>query len=135
MTAKEARTPAEVLATNVRDWRVLRRLRQRDVAERMRKLGHRWHAKTVSVVESNDRAVTTDELIALALVLGVTLAELLDPDGPDPDGRASGYYVGDIDYPDGASGLSRYWSSLIAHSTNRLTYDGERITVDLEGDR
>lgn len=79
-----ARKPSEVLADNVRSHRTLRRQSQGDVAERMRALGQRtWSRQTVSEVERYGRAVTVDELWALALVLDVTPADLLDPVGLD----------------------------------------------------
>lgn len=49
------------------------------MAERMAALGHGWSEETVGAVESGARAVSTDELAGLALVLGVSLGDLLDP--------------------------------------------------------
>jgi transcriptional regulator with XRE-family HTH domain len=82
---------ADVLADNVRAYRLLRRLEQTDVAEGMNKLGHRWKAATVSEVERGQRNVTVDELLALGLVLEAAPFALLDPVpmtrglGPDLD--------------------------------------------------
>jgi transcriptional regulator with XRE-family HTH domain len=121
-----AKRPAEVLAHNVRDYRSLRRLKQRDVAERMRKLGNRWHPKTVSLVESGGRPVTTDELVALALVLEVTVADLLDPEGADERGT-EGYYLGDVDHPAEATYLPLPHSRVVAWSAAPIGYDGESV--------
>jgi hypothetical protein len=46
-------------------------------------LGHPWDAGTAGFVERGDRNVTYGEMLALALVFGRTLAELLDPSGVD----------------------------------------------------
>lgn len=73
---------SEVLADNLRDLRTLNRLSQREVAERMKWLQHEgWSQTTVSEVERGQRNVTTDELLALALIYGRTIGELLDPGG------------------------------------------------------
>lgn len=51
-------------------------------------VGHdNWSRATVSEVERGGRTVTVDELLALAMVLGVTIGDLLDPAGVD--GRAT----------------------------------------------
>jgi transcriptional regulator with XRE-family HTH domain len=79
-----ARFPDDVAADNVRAYRVLRRLSQEDIAARMRALGHgKWSQAAVSQVENHGRTVTIGELFNLALVLDVTVADLLDPLGPD----------------------------------------------------
>jgi hypothetical protein len=65
-----------VLAGNIRAFRSLRWLSQDGLAGRMRFLGHEWSRTTVSEVERQARKVSADELIALALVLNATLAEL-----------------------------------------------------------
>lgn len=83
-----ARFFSEVLATNARDARVLARLSQDDVADRMRELGHaRWSRATVSEVEREGRSVAVLELLSLCLVLDQAVGDLLDPAGID--GRAA----------------------------------------------
>jgi transcriptional regulator with XRE-family HTH domain len=74
-----ARFPSEVLGANVRTFRRIRDLNQDDLAERMNALGHGWVRATVSEVERGGRNVTVEELLALALVLGEPVADLLDP--------------------------------------------------------
>jgi transcriptional regulator with XRE-family HTH domain len=74
---------ADVLATNLRAYRLLRGLEQQDIAERMAKLGHPWKRQTVSEVERGRRNVTVDELLALAMTLPVPVWVLLDPLGPE----------------------------------------------------
>lgn len=48
----------------------------------MRVYGHRWRRATVSEVERARRNVTVPELLALVMILGVSVQELLDPRGP-----------------------------------------------------
>lgn len=70
----------DVLAGNVRAYRLLRRLEQAGVAGEMQLLGHsRWTRQTVSEVERGRRNVTVPELVALVLVLGASVEQLLDP--------------------------------------------------------
>lgn len=76
----------ELLAGNVRAYRLLRRLEQDEVAGRMQSLGHGWRRATVSEIERSRRNVTVSELVGLAMALNVTVAELLDSRGPG--GRA-----------------------------------------------
>jgi transcriptional regulator with XRE-family HTH domain len=74
---------ADAVADNIRAYRGLSRLEQADVAERMQRLGQPWKRVTVSEVERGRRNLTVVELLALALVFGVTVGELLDPRRPD----------------------------------------------------
>lgn len=78
---------SDVFAANVRMSRLALDLKQADLAERMRQLGHEWSPATVSEVERNRRGVPIDELGALAFVLKRTIPDLLDPTGID--GRGS----------------------------------------------
>lgn len=75
-------TIPEVIAGNVRAFRLLRRLEQEHVADRMWSLGHTWRRATVSEVERARRNVTVPELLALVVVLGANIEQLLDPRGP-----------------------------------------------------
>jgi transcriptional regulator with XRE-family HTH domain len=80
---------SDAVAEKVRGYRLLRRLKQDDVADRMRRLRHHtWTRQTVSDVERVQRNVTVDELLGLSIVLEVSLNELLDPvpvgGGPAP---------------------------------------------------
>ncbi len=78
------RFPSEVVAANVRAFRVLQPDgSQPTLAKAMQGLGHNWVAQTISEVERGGRNVTVDELCSLALVFGVTVSDLLDPHGPD----------------------------------------------------
>jgi hypothetical protein len=56
---------------------------QQDFAVGMVYSGHRRRRSTVSALEGNGRKVTVDELFGLALSLGGTIGQLLDPTGPD----------------------------------------------------
>jgi transcriptional regulator with XRE-family HTH domain len=79
---------SDAVAEKVRGYRLLRRLKQDDVAEEMRKLRHPWTQATVSQVERGQRNLTVDELVGLSIVFGLSLNELLDPvpvgGGPPP---------------------------------------------------
>jgi transcriptional regulator with XRE-family HTH domain len=80
---------SDAIADKVRAYRVLRRLKQDDVADRMRRLRHQtWTRQTVSDVERVRRNLTVDELVGLSFLFGVSLNELLDPvpidGGPPP---------------------------------------------------
>jgi transcriptional regulator with XRE-family HTH domain len=80
---KGTRYVADILAANVRGYRLLRGLEQDDVAGRMHALGHMtWRAVTVSEVERGLRNVTVSELVGLVVVLGAPIEKLLDPRGP-----------------------------------------------------
>jgi transcriptional regulator with XRE-family HTH domain len=74
--------PSHVLAENIRTYRALHQLTQDDLAARMAHLGHGWGRSTVSAVEGKGRNVTIDELFGLAVSIGVTVGDLLDPTGP-----------------------------------------------------
>jgi transcriptional regulator with XRE-family HTH domain len=106
---------SDALAANVRDLRSLRRFSQDDLAERMRAVGHEWSRATVSTVERGQRNVTVDELATLALVLGVTFGDLLDPTGADRRGREG------LDYAPGVEPLPALTGSGWAHGTTLLT--------------
>lgn len=75
----------DVVADNARGRRQEKGHSQREVAERMTALGHPWTQATTSELERGDRGVNVDELAALALVLGATFEELLDPGGAKLD--------------------------------------------------
>ena len=80
---------SDAIAEKVRAYRLLRRMKQDDVADGMRNLRHHtWTRQTVSDVERVQRNLTVDELVGLSIVLGLSLNELLDPvpvgGGPPP---------------------------------------------------
>lgn len=81
--------PSDALAANVRAYRLLRHLTQDGLAAEMTALGHGWGRSTVSAVEGRSRNVTVDELFGLALCFGVTIGQVLDPEGPDRSRRLS----------------------------------------------
>ena len=74
---------SDVLADNVHAYRSLRRLSQGELAQRMSDARYPWTRATVSDVERANRNVTTDELLALAMILGTPIGNLLDPAGVD----------------------------------------------------
>lgn len=82
-------TPSEVLARNLRDYRLLRDMTQSDLAAHMSGLGHGWSRSTVSAVEGTGRNITVDELGGLAISLGTSIGQLLDPTGPDHSRKLS----------------------------------------------
>src|SRR5215217_1626972 len=75
--------PSAALAENLRAYRLLRHMTQDQLAARMTWLCHGWGRSTVSAVEGRSRNVTVDELFGLAVSVGVTIGQLLDPTGPD----------------------------------------------------
>ena len=81
--------PSDALAQNLRAYRLLRHMTQDQLAARMAHLCHGWGRSTVSAVESRSRNVTVDELFGLAVSVGVTIGQLLDPTGPDHSRRLS----------------------------------------------
>lgn len=80
--APGTRLPSDVLADNIRAYRFLQSQTQEKLAARMTAFGHDWTAGTVGFVERNQRAVNVDELVGLALCLGVTLGSCSTQ--PDP---------------------------------------------------
>jgi transcriptional regulator with XRE-family HTH domain len=80
-----ARTAAQALAANIRARRARVDRSQADLAEAMRRLGHRWNRATVAAIEGGSRAVSVEELLGLALVFGVQIGELLDAGEEDLD--------------------------------------------------
>jgi transcriptional regulator with XRE-family HTH domain len=71
---------SDAVAEKVRAYRLLRRLKQDDVAAGMRDLRHHtWTRQTVSDIERVQRNLTVDELVGLSIVLELSLNELLDP--------------------------------------------------------
>jgi 8-oxo-dGTP pyrophosphatase MutT (NUDIX family) len=65
------------LAGNIRTLREAHRLNQPQLAERMRNAGRFMHASGISKIEQLDRRVDVDDLIGLAIALGVTPDRLL----------------------------------------------------------
>lgn len=70
----------QIVGQNVRAVRDQRDLQQVQLAALMTKtLDKEWSGKTVSVAEKGGRAFTAAEVVALADVLGVTVARLFEP--------------------------------------------------------
>jgi transcriptional regulator with XRE-family HTH domain len=129
--------PSEALAENLRAYRILRRMTQDQLAARMAHLCHGWGRSTVSAVESKSRNVTVDELFGLAVSVGVTIGELLDPTGPDHR-RPLSLDVG-LKATDGekaqpvAPRLAHLWAS--SRAVIQLWHDdGRTVRVDLAED-
>ena len=129
--------PSDALAENLRAYRLLRHMTQDQVAARMTHLSHGWGRSTVSAVEGRSRNVTVDELFGLALSLGVTIGQLLDPCGPDRS-RPLSLDVGLRAEGDGppqpvAPRLARMWAA--SRALIRLQYDdGPSVEVELDPD-
>lgn len=124
--------PSQALGENVRTYRILRDLSQQELAERMTELGHSWTRATSGEVERNARHVNVDELSGLALSLGVTIGQLLDPTGPD-HGRSLGLDLGLEEAPDGTSDyLGPHLAHLWVHSrvVVRLFHGGPGWTME-----
>lgn len=75
--------PSVALAQNIAAYRALRRITQHELAARMTVLGHAMGRSAVGAIETTRRKVTVDELFGLAISIGVTIGQLLDPTGPD----------------------------------------------------
>lgn len=74
------------VAANIRRLRRRRDLSQQQLAELLEKLGRPLRASAVMKIESGDRRVDVDDLVAFAVALNVPLAALLLPDvGEDED--------------------------------------------------
>ncbi|NYI05558.1 helix-turn-helix domain-containing protein [Allostreptomyces psammosilenae] len=74
MTTHRGRLSGEALvAHNLRIVRKAARLSQEDVAERMTRLGHKFHQTQVAKIERGARPIRYDEVIALAKALNVPL--------------------------------------------------------------
>lgn len=88
-------TVSVVLGDNIRAYRLLKKMKQEDLAEAMRGYLHPWRRTTVSEVERAHRNVTIVELLTLVLILRVSVEELLDPAGPGGrgNGRALGFLM------------------------------------------
>jgi transcriptional regulator with XRE-family HTH domain len=129
--------PSEVLAENLRAYRLLRNMTQDELAARMAHLCHGWSRSTVSAVEGTSRNVTIDELFGLAVSVGVTIGQLLDPTGPDHTRRLS-LDVGLRESDGGeaepvAAPLARLWAA--SRAVIRLWHeDGRKVEVEVEGD-
>jgi transcriptional regulator with XRE-family HTH domain len=120
---------SDTVAEKVRAYRLLRRQKQDDVAEEMRKLRHPWTQATVSQIERGQRNLTVDELVGLSIVFELSLNELLDP---VPVGGGSPPAL-DIGFPVAIPPeLVRRWSagaSLFFDSEIRDGKPGVRVTA------
>ncbi len=129
--------PSDALAENLRAYRMLKRMTQDQLAARMAHLCHGWGRSTVSAVESKSRNVTIDELFGLAVSVGVTIGELLDPSGPDrrrPLSLDVGLRAADGGKPEPvAPRLAHLWAS--SRAVIQLWHEGgQTVRVDLAED-
>ncbi|MDQ3641459.1 MAG: helix-turn-helix domain-containing protein [Actinomycetota bacterium] len=129
--------PSDALAQNLRAYRLLRHMTQDQLAARMAHLCHGWGRSTVSAVESRSRNVTVDELFGLAVSVGVTIGQLLDPTGPDHSRRLS-FDVGLRAADEGSSQpvalrLAHLWAA--SRAVIRLWHeDGRQVQVEVADD-
>jgi transcriptional regulator with XRE-family HTH domain len=78
-------TYRQIVGRNISAARGRLRLRQSELAERMRTLGFEvWTQQTVAVSEKATRRVTTEEILGLAVALETSIASLMS--GADFDG-------------------------------------------------
>lgn len=128
--------PSHVLAENLRTYRALHQLTQDELAARMAHLGHGWGRSTVSAVEGKGRNVTIDELFGLAVSLGVTVGDLLDPTGPGHTRQLS-LDVGLPEAEGGRRALPPVLAQLFAASRAVVRFwheDGEQPEFDVADD-
>ena len=123
--------PSGALAKNVAAYRALRRITQAELAECMTILGHTMGRSAVSAIEVKGRNVSVDELFGLAIILGVTIGQLLDPTGPDRS-RPLALDVG-LKTDDGAvrpiaPSLSRLWAA--SRALARLAADDRGVDFE-----
>ncbi|HEV2760048.1 MAG TPA: helix-turn-helix transcriptional regulator [Acidimicrobiales bacterium] len=129
--------PSDALAQNLRAYRLLRHMTQDQLAARMAHLCHGWGRSTVSAVESRSRNVTVDELFGLAVSVGVTIGQLLDPTGPDHSRRLSldvGLRAADDGHPHPVTPrLAHLWAA--SRAVIRLWHDqGRQVQVEVADD-
>lgn len=129
--------PSDALAQNLRAYRLLRHMTQDQLAARMAHLCHGWGRSTVSAVEGRSRNVTVDELFGLAVSVGVTIGQLLDPTGPDHSRRLSldvGLRAADEGHPHPvAPRLAHLWAA--SRAVIRLWHDsGRQVQVEAAED-
>jgi transcriptional regulator with XRE-family HTH domain len=90
----EGRRLAEVVADNMRAYRLIEGLTQGQLGARMKTLGYGWSDQVVGFAERGERVIGVDEVSGLAIALSVTPADLMDPTGPVGKGREK-LHVGD----------------------------------------
>lgn len=78
--ATQISTVSELIATNLRRIRTVRRLPQSEIAGRMAARGWPWTAAKVSLTESNKRGITMDETADLCAALEAPLSDFLSTD-------------------------------------------------------
>lgn len=76
-------TYGAVLSRNVVAARARARLKQSEVADRMRALGFSWHPQTVGEVERGTRRLMAEEILGIALAVGATVGALMEPAAED----------------------------------------------------
>lgn len=82
----------EIVRANVLRLRKQQGLALRDVADRLKEIGHPMAHNTVNEIERGARRVDTDDLVALAAALGTSPAMLLMPTAePDQDAVITGH--------------------------------------------
>lgn len=127
--------PSVVRAENLAAYRGLRHLTQAELAGVMTELGHDMIRSTVSAIESLGRSVTVDELFGLAVSLGATVGQLLDPTGPDHS-RTLGLDLG-LRAPDGASRPVGPWTGHLLAASRVLVRlppdEGDEIEIHPAG--
>lgn len=86
-TSADANDPIPaILGANIKAYRWLRRLEQRDLSGAMREAGHPWHRATVSEIERAQRNMTVSELVSLVRILHTSIESILDPHPPVQSG-------------------------------------------------
>lgn len=122
---REQVTVSQMLAINLTRVRAERNRSQRSLAEDMRMIGgHKWTDVTVSNVERGERAVTVEELGALAFILGESPGKLLAPPPPPYEGLTP------FDIRIGTETIPRNLFAAWLEGFGTLRYDAGKVTYD-----
>jgi transcriptional regulator with XRE-family HTH domain len=118
---------ARNIARNIRAARVRNELEQRNVVARMRAMGFgNWHRQTLSKIETGERRLLADELLALAYALDTSIEMLVTPAAD-----AKGY----IQFGEGAVHVQHAAARVRGVNDRAIQWDGDKplFMVNLAG--
>lgn len=112
--------PSEVLRRRVLELRNHRHWTQDEFAARMTEYGMPWWRATVAKIETGTRQVTVDELVCMALVLGVSPIALLIPEQPIEQMRLA---------PNTVTASAHAWNWMAGDQPMGGTHPGDVLTT------